>query len=115
MHTTHSVVYTNPEVAGVGLTEAQAQQQGVGHKCLKLPMAYSGRFVAENEGGEGICKVIVDKATRRIVGVHMLGNPCSEIISSACIAIEQNMTVEQLERVILPHPTVGEIIKECLI
>ena len=109
------IVYTNPEVAGVGLTEAQAEAQGIDYACHKLPMAYSGRFVAENEGGEGICKVIVDKATRRVVGVHMLGNPCSEIISSACIAIEQNMTVEQLERVILPHPTVGEIIKECLI
>ena len=108
------IVYTNPEVAGVGLTEAQAQQQGVGHKCLKLPMAYSGRFVAENEGGEGICKIIVDKATERVLGVHMLGNPCSEIIGSACIAIERGMTVSELERVILPHPTVTEIIKECI-
>ena len=108
------IVYTNPEVAGVGLTEAQAQQQGLDYACHKLPMAYSGRFVAENEGGEGICKVIVDKATHRVVGVHMLGNPCSEIISSACIAIEQNITVEQLERVVLPHPTVGEILKETM-
>jgi dihydrolipoamide dehydrogenase len=70
--------------------------------------------VAENEGGEGICKVIVERATRRIVGVHMLGNPCSEVISSACIAIERGMTVEELERVVWAHPTVGEIIKECL-
>ena len=109
-----SIVYTNPEVAGVGLTEAQAQQQGIDYDCMKLPMAYSGRFVAENEGGEGICKVIVEKATRRIVGVHMLGNPCSEIISTACVAIEQGMTIEQFERVVLPHPTVGEILKECI-
>ena len=108
------IVYTNPEVAGVGLTEAQALQQGIGHKCLRLPMAYSGRFVAENEGGEGICKIIVDKATERVLGVHMLGNPCSEIIGSACIAIERGMTVSELERVILPHPTVTEIIKECI-
>jgi dihydrolipoamide dehydrogenase len=108
------IVYTNPEVAGVGLTEAQAQQQGIDYDCMKLPMAYSGRFVAENEGGEGICKVIVEKGTRRIVGVHMLGNPCSEIISTACVAIEQGMTIEQFERVVLPHPTVGEILKECI-
>ena len=108
------IVYTNPEVAGVGLTEAQAQQQGIDYDCMKLPMAYSGRFVAENEGGEGICKVIVEKATRCIVGVHMLGNPCSEIISTACVAIEQGMTIEQFERVVLPHPTVGEILKECI-
>ena len=108
------IVYTNPEVAGVGLTEAQAQQQGIEYDCLKLPMTYSGRFVAENEGGEGLCKVIVSKDTRRILGVHMIGNPCSEIISSVCIAIEQGMTAKELERVVLPHPTVAEIIKECL-
>ena len=109
------IVYTNPEVAGVGLTEVQAQQQGIEYDCHKLPMAYSGRFVAENEGGEGVCKMVTEKATGRVLGVHMLGNPCSEIISSACIAIERGMTVHELERVVFPHPTVSEIIKECLI
>ena len=108
------IVYTNPEVAGVGLTEAQAQLQGIDIDCLKLPMAYSGRFVAENEGGEGMCKVITEKATRRIIGVHMLGTPCSEIIGSACIAISQGLTAEELERIVLPHPTVTEILKETL-
>ena len=108
------IVYTNPEVAGVGLTEEEAQSRGVEYTCLKLPMAYSGRFVAENEGGEGLCKVIADKATARVLGVHMLGNPCSEVISSACIAIEQGMTVAELERVVFPHPTVAEILKETI-
>ena len=54
------VVYTNPEVAGVGLTEAEAASKGLDYVALKLPMAYAGRFVAENERGEGLCKVIVD-------------------------------------------------------
>ena len=108
------IVYTNPEVAGVGLTEEQALQQNIEYDCLKLPMAYSGRFVAENEGGEGLCKIIAEKDTGRVLGVHMLGNPCSEIISSACIAIERGLTIEDLEHIIFPHPTVGEIIKECL-
>lgn len=108
------IVYTNPEVAGVGLTEEEAQKRGMEYVCQKLPMAYSGRFVAENEGGEGVCKVITDKASGRVVGVHMLGNPCSEIISSACIAIEQGMTASQLERVVFPHPTVAEIFKETI-
>ena len=102
------VVYTNPEVAGVGLTEAEAPNALV----LKLPMAFSGRFVAENERGEGICKVIVDKDSHKVLGVHMLGNPCSEIIQSGCIAIEQGMTVERLKEVVFPHPTVSEILKE---
>ncbi|MBQ9399076.1 MAG: dihydrolipoyl dehydrogenase [Bacteroidales bacterium] len=106
------VVYTNPEVAGVGLTEEEARQKGIDFKVVKLPMAYSGRFVAENEGGEGICKIIVGARYHEVLGVHMLGNPCSEIIHSACIAIEQEMTVEQLKEVVFPHPTVSEIIKE---
>ena len=106
------VVYTNPEVAGVGLTEAEAAKQGLDYVALKLPMAYAGRFVAENERGEGLCKVIVDGKDHRVLGVHMLGNPCSEMIHSACIAIEQGMTVEQLKKVVFPHPTVSEIFKE---
>ena len=106
------VVYTNPEVAGVGLTEEQAKASGKEYEVLKLPMAYSGRFVAENEGGEGICKIIIGKKHHEVLGMHMLGNPCSEIIHSACIAIEMEMTVEQLKEVVFPHPTVSEIIKE---
>ena len=106
------VVYTNPEVAGAGLTEAEAARQGLDCAVARLPMAYAGRFVAENERGEGLCKIVVDKGSRKVLGVHMLGNPCSEIIQGACIAIEQGMTVEQLREVVFPHPTVSEIIKE---
>ena len=105
------VVYTNPEVAGVGLTEEEAVRKGLDFKVVKLPMAFSGRFVAENERGEGLCKLILD-AEGRILGAHMLGNPCSEIIQSACMAIEKGMTAEELTRVVFPHPTVSEILKE---
>ena len=108
------VVYTQPEVAGCGLTEAEAAAKGLACEVLKLPMAFSGRFVAENERGEGLCKVLVDASTRRVLGVHMLGTPCSEIIQSACIAIEQGLTVEQLRKVVFPHPTVSEILRETL-
>lgn len=106
------VVYTNPEVAGVGLTEEQAAASGKEYSVVKLPMAFSGRFVAENEGGEGICKIIVGKKHHEVLGMHMLGNPCSEIIQSGCIAIETEMTLEQLREIVFPHPTVSEIIKE---
>ncbi len=106
------VVYTNPEVAGVGLTEEEAVRQGADYVAVKLPMAFSGRFVAENERGEGLCKIIADRATHRVLGVHMLGNPCSEIIQGACIAIERHLTAEQLRDVVFPHPSVSEIIKE---
>lgn len=108
------VVYTNPEVAGVGLTEQEAAAKGIGCAVVKLPMAYAGRFVAENEGGEGICKIIVGRKHHEVLGVHMLGNPCSEMIHSACMAIEAEMTVEQLKEVVFPHPTVSEIVKETI-
>lgn len=104
------VVYTTPEVAGVGLTEEQAEGAGV----LKLPMAYSGRYVAENEDITGLCKIIYDKADGRVLGLHMLGSPCSEIIQSGCIAIENGLTVNQLKKTVFPHPSVSEIIKETL-
>ena len=107
------IVYTNPEVAGVGLTEAQAQQQGIEYDCLKLPMAYSGRFVAENEGQMGLCKILAD-ANDKILGVHMLGNSSSEFICAACMAITNGLTVNDLRRTVFPHPTVSEILKEGL-
>lgn len=106
------VVYTNPEVAGVGETEESAKAKNIAYKVAKLPMAYAGRFVAENEGGSGLCKVLVGEKHGEVIGVHMLGNPCSEIIYGACIAIEQEMTLKEMQEVVFPHPTVSEIIKE---
>jgi len=108
------VVYTNPEVAGVGETEESARAKGLKYKVAKLPMAFAGRFVAENEGGNGICKVLIGEKYGEIIGVHMLGNPCSEMIYGACMAIEQEMTLEQMQEVVFPHPTVSEIFKETL-
>lgn len=107
------VVYTNPEVSCVGISEEQAAKEGISHRVCKLPMTYAGRFVAENEGQTGLCKVIVAD-DNRIIGMHMLGNPSSEFISTACLAISNGITVEQLQRTIFPHPTVSEIIKESL-
>jgi len=106
------VVYTNPEVAGVGLTEEAAKAKGIAFKVAKLPMAYAGRFVAENEGGSGLCKVLIGEKYGEVLGVHMLGNPCSEMIYGACMAIEQEMTLAEMQEVVFPHPTVSEILKE---
>lgn len=106
------VVYTNPEVAGVGETEESAKAKNIAYKVAKLPMAYSGRFIAENEGGSGLCKVLLGEKHGEVIGVHMLGNPSSEIIYGACIAIEQEMTLKEMQEVVFPHPTVSEIIKE---
>lgn len=108
------VVYTNPEISGVGLTEESAKQKGIAYKVATLPMAYAGRFVAENEGGNGVCKVIVGEKYGQVLGVHMLGNPSSEMIYGACMAIEAEMTIKELEEVVFPHPTVSEIFKETI-
>jgi len=108
------VVYTNPEVSGVGETEESAKAKGLDFKVAKLPMAYAGRFVAENEGGTGLCKVLVGAKHGEVIGVHMIGNPSSEMIYGACMAIEQEMTLAEMEEVVFPHPTVSEIFKETI-
>ena len=74
-------------------------------------MRYSGRYVAENEGGDGIAKILTD-SRGRIAGFHMIGNYASEIIYGACIIIGREMTLEQVRKTVFPHPTVSEIIKE---
>ena len=109
-----SVVYTNPEVSSVGLTEEQAVNAGIEYSLHKLPMTYAGRFVAENEGLTGLCKVLVSPEGK-VLGVHMLGNSSSEFICAACLAITNGLSVEQLQRTVFPHPTVSEIFKEGLI
>ena len=111
-HAIPGVVYTNPEVAGVGLTEEAAQKEDIAYRIATLPMAYSGRFVAENEAGIGLCKVLVGEEYGEVLGVHIIGNPCSEIIYGACMAIEQEMTLKEMEEIVFPHPTVSEIFRE---
>lgn len=105
------VVYTNPELAGVGKTEEELKAAGISYHIQKLPMAYSGRFVAENETGNGLCKLILDDEDR-IIGCHLLGNPASEIIIVAGLAVQHGYTVEEFQKTVFPHPTVGEIYHE---
>lgn len=107
------VVYTNPELAGVGKTEEELIAANADYQVLKLPMAYSGRFIAENEGENGLFKLITNMQDQ-IIGCHIIGNPASEIIVIAGIAIEKGYTVEEFQKQIFPHPTVAEIFHETL-
>lgn len=107
-----SVIYTNPEVASVGETEETAKQKSIDFEVANISMRYSGRYLAENEGGDGICKVLVDKDHRKLIGVHMIGNYVSEIIFGAAIMIETEMRIKDIKEIVFPHPTVGEIIRE---
>ncbi len=108
------IVYTNPEVSAVGLTEQECKKQGIAYKIAKLPMAFSGRFLAENEGKNGLCKVIVGAKYEEILGVHMIGNPSSEMIYGAAMAIETQLRVTDMKEIVFPHPTVSEILKETM-
>ncbi len=109
-----SVIYTNPEVGSVGETEETAAAKGLAFETVTLPMQYSGRYVAENEGGDGILKVLLDKKTRRLLGCHMICPTASEIIVSASIMVETQMRLSDLKELIFPHPTACEIIREGL-
>ena len=109
-----SVIYTTPEVACVGETEESAKQKGIDYEVSKISMMYSGRYVAENESEDGICKVLIDKKHHNIIGVHMIGNYASEIIYGAALMIETEMRVNDIKELVFPHPTVSEIIREAI-
>ena len=107
------VLYASPEVASVGYTQEQLDQLNVKYDVKKIPMTYAGRFVVENENFVGLCKVLIDEH-EKILGVHILGTPASELIVAAAMAIEQRLSVDQWQKTVFPHPTVAEVMKETL-
>lgn len=109
-----SVIYTNPEVASVGETSESVKAKGIEAKTASVTLKYSGRYVAENEGGDGIVKLIVDKEHNRLLGVHMIGNYASEIIYGAAMMVEKEMRVDDVKKFVFPHPTVCEVIREAM-
>ena len=113
-HANPAVIYTNPEIASVGRTEEECREKGIDYEVQKLSMRYSGRFVAENEGADGICKILINKKKRNIIGVHMIGSYSGEIIWGAAEMIEMQLRVTDARQIIFPHPTVSEIIREVL-
>lgn len=108
------VIYTNPEIGSVGITEKQAKEKGMDVTAKSITMNYSGRYMAENEGGDGIIKIIVDNTYKKLLGVHIIGNYASEIIVSAGIMLEAEMTIDAIKEIVFPHPTVSEVIREAI-
>ena len=113
-HANPSVIYTFPEIGSVGKTEEECKDKGIDYQVQKLSMRYSGRFVAENEGADGLCKILIDKKRRTILGVHLLGSYSGEIIWGAAQMLEMQLRVQDARQIIFPHPTVSEIIREVL-
>lgn len=105
------VLYTDPEISGVGLSEAEAVARSLNCSTLKLPLRYSGRYVAENDGGNGFLKLTV-APDGRILGGSLIGTPGSEIIFGMTMAVSLELTCADLARVVFPHPTVGEVFRE---
>ncbi len=109
-----SVIYTNPEVACVGETQQSAEAKGMRVKMVKVPMMYSGRYVAETLNGDGFCKLVYDLDHNRLVGVQMIGAYASEMIYGAALMLETELPLSQLKKLVFPHPTVSEVIREGL-
>ena len=109
-----SVVYTKTKIESEGITEQQAAELNIEAEVRQLPMTFSGRFMAENEGETGLCKLVLDTKKQTILGVHCIGNPCSEFIAAASFAVRMGYTTAEFEQVVFPHPTVSEILHEII-
>ena len=121
-HAVPWVVYTLPEIAGVGLSEQAARSSGRRVQVARLPLAANGRFLAEHLAPaaesqptpRGLVKVIVDAESHVLLGVHLIGTPASEIIFGAATMIEAELRVEELREIVFPHPTVSEALRDVL-
>ncbi len=105
-------VYTQPEAASCGLTEAEAVKRGINIKTATLQMRISARYYAENGHTPGLCKVVVDGDSDKIIGIHLLGSPCSEMIYGAALMMQSGMKTSDIKHTIFPHPSVSEVIRE---
>ena len=106
-----SVIYTQPEVAWVGKTEEQLKAAGVAYKIGKYPFTADPRSRA-NSATDGFVKVLSDKATDKVLGVHIIGAEAGTMIAEAALAMEFSASAEDIGRVCHAHPTVNEALKE---
>ncbi|MEO0080085.1 MAG: dihydrolipoyl dehydrogenase [candidate division WOR-3 bacterium] len=104
-------VYTDPEVARVGLNEREAQGKGLNVKVALVPASAVGRSLTLGRS-EGLCKMVVDQKTDRILGVSLLAPDADTMIGEATVAVELGLTAEELGRVVHPHPTMSELLLE---
>lgn len=109
------VIYTQPEVAVTGCTAAEAEARGHTVRTARWPMTANGRFLAEHESDRGVCKVIVDADSGVLLGVHMLGAACSEMIFGAAALIEMEARDVEIADLVFPHPTVSEVIRDAVL
>jgi dihydrolipoamide dehydrogenase len=106
-----AVIFSDPEVASAGITAEEAKQRGRDVKVGKFPFAVLGRAIA-NADTDGFVKVVIDAATKEVLGIHVVGNGASDIIAEAALAIEMGALADDLSLTIHAHPTLPEAIME---
>ena len=111
VRTIPAVVFTDPEIASAGLTDEEAKAKGHEVKVGKFPFAALGRALSVNDT-EGFVKVVIDAKSEEILGVHIVGNGGSDLISEAALAIEMGAVAQDVNLTIHPHPTLSEAIRE---
>lgn len=109
--TNPSCVYTDPEFAGVGLTEEKAKEMGIDFQVGKFPLMANGKSLIMN-GGVGMIKFIIGKEYKEVLGVHILGPRATDLIGECALAIGMEATVEDIFATIHAHPTVTEAVRE---
>jgi dihydrolipoamide dehydrogenase len=106
-----AVVFTDPEVAWVGLTETEAKAKGITVQVAKFPWGASGRALTYDRT-DGLTKLIIDPETERVLGVGIVGHGAGELIGEGAVAIEMGATVHDLANIVHPHPTLSETVME---
>jgi dihydrolipoamide dehydrogenase len=109
-----SVIYTNPEVGSVGETLESAKAKGLDVKEVSIPLTYSGRYIAENTSLDGICKIVVNNKTNTLIGAHVIGSYAGEFIVSVSAMVDLEVDIENIKKLVFPHPTVCEIVREAI-
>lgn len=107
-----AVVFTDPEVAWCGLTEAEAKQKGINVAVAKFPWGASGRALTFDRT-DGLTKLIIDPETERVLGVGIVGHGAGELIAEGVLAVEMGATAKDLALCVHPHPTLSETLMEC--
>ena len=106
-----AVVFTEPEVAWAGLTEAEAKEKGIAVEVVKFPWSASGRALTFDRT-DGVTKLIIDPETERILGVGIAGHGAGELIAEGVLAIEMGATALDIAQSVHPHPTLSETMME---
>jgi dihydrolipoamide dehydrogenase len=106
-----SIIYTHPEIAGVGKTEQALKAEGVDYKAGTFPFAAIGRALAAGDT-DGMVKILADKKTDRILGAHCVGPSAADLLQQLVIAMEFGSTAEDLQLMVFGHPTLSEAVHE---